>query len=224
LTGTTFEQRDDYGNYEANLRFLRDTGAMQPGRSVLEIGSGKGRLLDLLLKQGHDVRGVEIKPEMIEESRRLYGNLPIERVHGVALPFPDGTFDVALSFDVFEHIQDSDAHLREVRRVLKPEGVYLLQTPNKWTNSVFETIRWRSLTAWRADHCALHTYRQLEARLRRNGFEVRFYDVPVVTEFFRWKVRRYLGWPGMAMLRVVNPDRLPLAMRTNFYVRAARRD
>ena len=96
---------------------------------------------------------------MLDEGRRLYGPLPIDPVEGTALPYPAATFDILISFDVFEHIPDSDAHLREVRRVLRPGGGgggrYLLQTPNKWTNSVFETIRWRSLTAWRQDHCSL---------------------------------------------------------------------
>ena len=33
----------------------------------------------------------------------------------------------------------------------------LVQTPSKWPNTLFETIRWKSLTRWRDDHCALHT-------------------------------------------------------------------
>jgi SAM-dependent methyltransferase len=218
--GRRFEERDDYGNYEANLRFLRQAGLERHRGPVLEVGSGKGRLLDLLRREGHDVRGVEISEQLIEESRRLYGDLPVQKVSGHELPFADRTFAAVVSFDVFEHIPDSDAHLREVRRVLKTGGLYLLQTPNKWTNVVFETIRWRSFTAFRVDHCSLHSYREITRRFARHQFDTEFFDVPVVTEFFRWKVRRYLGWPGLALLRVVNPDRFPLALRTNFYVKA----
>jgi SAM-dependent methyltransferase len=216
-----FEQRDEYGNFEANLRFLDEAGPLPAGARVLEIGSGKGRMIDHLIRHGYRAHGVENSVERIAESRRLYGALPIELVSGSALPFADASFDVVLSFDTFEHIPDSDAHLREVKRVLVPGGQYLLQTPNKWTNSVFETIRWRSFTAWRADHCALHSYRGLIKRFAKNGFATTFYPIPVVTSFFRWKVRRYLGAFGLALLKVVNPDRLPDPLRTNFYVKAS---
>ena len=180
-------------------------------------------MLHLLRSQGHTVHGVDVNAELVAEAKRHFGDLPIQLTSGVTLPFPDGAFDVVLSFDVFEHIPSTDAHLEEVRRVLKPNGKYLVQTPNKWTNVIFETIRWRSFTKFREDHCSLHSLRELKARLNRHGFDVQTFDVPVVNDFFRQKVRRYLGPLGLALLAVVNPDRLPLALRTNLYVQAVKR-
>jgi SAM-dependent methyltransferase len=210
----------EFGNLDANLRFLQDTGLVRPSLRALEIGCGGGSLLHKLKTSGLDIIGVETSPERIEESHRAYGPLPIQHISGSSLPFPDECFDMVLSFDVFEHIPDSDAHLAEVRRVLKPGGWYLLQTPNKWTNAIFETIRWRSFSKWKVDHCSLHSHTQLRDRLARHGFDVVFDDVKVVTPFFRQKVRRYLGPAGSFLLTIVNPDRLPLPLRTNFYVRA----
>lgn len=209
-----------FGNLEANLRFIRDTGVLKPGVRILEIGSGTGSLLSRLRAEGYDAVGVDVNARLLEEARRWHGDLPVQQVDGTALPFPDGSFDIVMSFDVFEHIPDSDAHLREVRRVLRDGGSYLVQTPNKWMNSVFETIRWRSFTRWRADHCSLHSLAELHRRMARHGFRIEAYDVPVVNDFFRQKVRTYMGWPGSALLAVVNPDRLPLAWRTNLYVAA----
>ena len=103
-----------------------------------------------------------------------------------------------------------------------PGGRYLVQTPNKWSNVVFETIRWRSFTRWRADHCSLHTLGQLRRRLEAHGFSAQFFDVPVVNDFFREKVRRHLSGLGVSALTVANPDRLPLAWRTNLYVQATK--
>jgi SAM-dependent methyltransferase len=212
----------DFGNFEANTRFLEIAGVLRPSAEVLEIGSGTGNLLRLLIDRGYRARGVEIDRALIAESRRWHGPLPIEAVDGVKLPFGDAAFDVVLSFDVFEHIPDSDGHLAEVRRVLRPGGYYLMQTPNKWTNVVFETIRWRSFTKFRTDHCSLHTLGELTARLRRHRFTVEALDVPVVNDFFRAKVRRHLGTAGVYAVTAINPDRLPLWLRTNLYVRAQR--
>jgi SAM-dependent methyltransferase len=213
-----------FGNFEANLQFIEATGAIAAGARVLEIGTGTGTLLNALRSRGAVAEGVELRQDLIDQAHRFFGPLPIQRVAGIALPFPDATFDVVVSFDVFEHIRDSDGHLDEVHRVLRPRGVYLIQTPNKWTNTIFETIRWRSLTRFREDHCSLHTLQELTDRLRQRGFESQAYDVPVVNEFFRRKVRTYAGWPGALALRVVNPDRLPVSWRTNFYVLARKLD
>jgi SAM-dependent methyltransferase len=214
------EGPQQFGNAEANRRFLEAAGALMPGTDALEVGTGTGGMLHTLLERGLRARGVEINPALIAESRRWFGELPVQAVSGVALPFAAASFDLVVSFDVFEHIRDSDAHLREVVRVLRPGGRYLVQTPSKWPNTVFETIRWRSATRWRDDHCALHTPGQLRRRFETHGLAVRFFDVPVVNAFFREKVRRHLGWPGALALTIANPDRLPVRWRTNLFVEA----
>ncbi|HET9370775.1 MAG TPA: oligosaccharide flippase family protein [Vicinamibacterales bacterium] len=213
----------EFGNLEANVAFIDAAARVGPDDRVLEIGSGRGSMLRQLRARGLRAVGLDVNRQLLAEARTR-GALPVALTAGTGLPFPDCTFDAVMSFDVLEHIRDTDAHLVEVRRVLKPGGVYLLQTPNKWTNTVFETIRWKSFTAWRADHCSLHTASQLERRLRAHGFEPTFADVAVVTPFFREKVRRHLGAPGALLLAIANPDRLPRRWRTNFYVRAVRLD
>lgn len=214
---------DQFGNLEANLRFLEGTGFLRPGVRVLEIGSGRGALLTAVRAGGVNAIGIEPSSALANQARVLHGPLPLARMSGAALGFADGAFDVVMSFDVFEHIADSDAHVSEVRRVLRPGGAYALQTPNKWTNSAFETIRWRSFTKWKEDHCALHSYSELRRRFDAHGFDVSFADVPVVNDFYRQKLRRYLGAAGPTLLAVANPDRWPMPLRTNFFVTARRR-
>jgi SAM-dependent methyltransferase len=210
----------EYGNLEANLVFIETSGLLRKDVEVLEIGSGTGALLQRLRARGCRIQGVDINAGLIREGRAWFGALPVQQVYGTVLPFADRSFDVVMSFDVLEHIPDTDAHLREVTRVLRPGGSYLLQTPNKWTNVIFETIRWRSFTKFREDHCSLHSLSELRRRLADHGFATRPFAIPVVNHFFRQKVRRHLGWPGVAALAIANPDRLPLALRTNLYVAA----
>jgi SAM-dependent methyltransferase len=94
-----------------------------------------------LRRAGHFVRGIDVDPEAIRECAAAHPEIDARLASGDCLPFDNACFDIVLSLDVFEHIRDSDRHLREVRRVLKPEGTYLLQTPNKWTNIPFEMLR-----------------------------------------------------------------------------------
>jgi len=221
-----------WGNYETNLRFLSRAGLDQGPRRILEIGCGRGAILSFLQKLGHAVHGIDLDPKAVLECNDSYPGIEAQVASGDALPFEAHMFDVVLSLDVFEHIRDSNRHLREVRRVLKPGGNYLLQTPNKWTNIPFEMLRqWkkfhtgpiRSYRTLTEDHCALHSYAELKARFSRNGFELTFVDLPVVNDYFKAKVRTYMGPLGPALLTVVNPDRLPMFLRTNFYALAAPR-
>jgi SAM-dependent methyltransferase len=220
-----------WGNYETNIHFLSLAGLDKGPRRILEIGCGKGAVLSFLQSLGHTVYGIDVDAKAISECKDSHPGMDVRVGSGDGLPFEDSMFDIVLSLDVFEHISDSNQHLREVRRVLKEGGNYLLQTPNKWTNIPFEMLRqWkkfhtgpiRSYRRLTEDHCSLHSYRELKARFSRNGFELTFVDVPVVNEYFKTKMRTYMGKLGPALLTVMNPDRFPMFMRTNFYARATR--
>jgi SAM-dependent methyltransferase len=113
------KERIHYGNFEANKKFLDKVGLPQKEDRVLEIGCGKGGMLYYLITEGYEAEGVEKNQEHIEKANRIYGNLPIKKVDGVELPYESNTFDVVMSFDVLEHIPNTDGHLKEVGRVLK---------------------------------------------------------------------------------------------------------
>ena len=218
-----------WGNFQSNLEFLRRVGVLRPGSSILEIGCGKGMLLNNLQESGYTVTGIDMDADAISQCRAAHPKIAAQVASGDAIPFPAESFDAVLSFDVFEHIRDSDRHLREVKRVMKPGGHYLLQTPNKWTNIPFELLRhwhkyrmgpiagYRELTK---EHCALHNYWELRRRFTRNGFKMTYVDIPVVNDHFREKMRTYFGFAAAPMLALLNPDRFPRPMRTNFYVKA----
>ncbi|MGE5295240.1 MAG: class I SAM-dependent methyltransferase, partial [Solirubrobacterales bacterium] len=137
------------------------------------------------------------------------------------LAFEDGAFDAVLSFDLLEHIERVDLHVAEVRRVLKAGGHYLLQTPNKWSNVISETLTHKSLK-WRRAHPSLHTPGQLRRRLAKHGFEARFVKMNPINDYTRVKFRR-LGPLGRVVERL-DFRRLPLSLQTNLYVVARKRD
>lgn len=221
-----------WGNLESNLEFLRRADVAAEPAKILEIGCGKGAMLNHLRGAGHAVTGIDIDAAALSHCQESSPGISVVLACGDALPFADGSFDLVLSFDVFEHIKDSDRHLAQVRRVLKPSGRYVLQTPNKWTNIPFELLRqWKKfhrgpMEGYRAvvgEHCGLHNYWQLRRRFARNGFDTSFVDVPVVTEYFKSKMRNYLGALGPLLIAVFNPDHFPRPLRTNFYLVASLR-
>jgi 2-polyprenyl-3-methyl-5-hydroxy-6-metoxy-1,4-benzoquinol methylase len=211
--------KEQRGNLRANLDFLARTKLLKPGDKVLEIGCGIGTVVFELSRQGYDVTGTDISQVAIEYGRAKYRGIHLEVLPAEELPFGAGTFDVVLSFDLFEHIARIDRHVSEVQRVLKPSGYYLFQTPNKLSNVVAETLAHKSLK-WRRAHPSLHTPGQLRRRLARHGFEARFVKMDPRNEFTRAKLRK-LGPVGRLVERI-DFTRLPLGLQINLYVVAQR--
>jgi 2-polyprenyl-3-methyl-5-hydroxy-6-metoxy-1,4-benzoquinol methylase len=211
--------KEQRGNLQANLEFLSRTGLLRKGDRILEIGCGIGTVVHELAKQGHDVQGVDISQVAIEYGRRKYGDVRLDVLAAEELAFEDASFDVVLSFDLFEHIARVDKHVGEVRRVLKPGGCYLFQTPNRYSNAIFETLAHRTLK-WRRVHPSLHTPGQLRRRLAKHGFQVQCVRINPMNEYMRAKLKP-LG-PLAHWIGRIDFSRLPLALQTNLYVIAKR--
>ncbi|TCP57168.1 methyltransferase family protein [Tamaricihabitans halophyticus] len=104
------------------------------GQRVLDFGCGVGRLSNALTAYAEEVTGVDIAESMIELAKEYnqHGDR-IRFVHypGGALPFPDASFDSAISLLVLQHAPPETqlAALLELRRVVRPGGVILVQIP-----------------------------------------------------------------------------------------------
>jgi SAM-dependent methyltransferase len=106
---------------EAALEFI------PPGARTLEIGVGTGRIARPLAARGVRLMGVDLSRKMMAELKRRVTESAPELVEADAtrLPLASACFDAALSVHVFHLIPDWQAALSELRRVLKPGGVYL---------------------------------------------------------------------------------------------------
>ena len=130
-------------------RRLRDAftvADVQPGMRLLDVGCGRGEILRHCMRAGIEAYGLDYAAVATEMSRDVVvderRNPEAERVAaGVLradakyLPFPAGYFDRILMFDVVEHLYPWELHtaMEEVRRVLKPEGKFVVHTaPNRW--------------------------------------------------------------------------------------------
>ena len=207
--------KEERGNLQTNLEFLEQADLLKNGDKILEIGCGIGSVVFRLSGQGYDVTGTDISNEAINYGLKKYGDIKLEVQPAEVLPYEDKSFDVVLSFDLFEHIAETDTHLSEVRRVLRPGGYYLFQTPNKYSNAVFETFWTRSLK-WSRYHPSLHSPGQLKRRLRKHGFETRFIKMNPINEFTLKKLKK-LG-PLGCVFKWIDFRKMPLVLQTNLYI------
>ncbi len=105
-------------------------GRLEPGERVLDLGSGAGTdslVAALMVGPSGRVTGIDMTPQMLAKARRAAAELGVgnvEFVEGEAehLPFPDETFDVAISNGVVDLVPDKDAVFAELFRVLAPGG------------------------------------------------------------------------------------------------------
>ncbi|HKY16193.1 MAG TPA: methyltransferase domain-containing protein [Microthrixaceae bacterium] len=103
------------------------------GKRVLDVGSQNGAVLVELARRGAVATGIEIDPGYVEAARiRLdCHGMSAEPVTASAtdMPFEDETFDLVMSADVIEHVDDKWRTITESARVLKPGGVLLIVAP-----------------------------------------------------------------------------------------------
>ncbi|MBA7658018.1 Ubiquinone biosynthesis O-methyltransferase [subsurface metagenome] len=208
--------KEQRGNLRTNLEFLTENNLLKTNDRILEIGCGIGSVVAELNEKGYDITGIDISREAIEYGLKKYGDIHLEVQAAEALDYEDESFDVVLSFDLFEHIARVDKHISEVHRVLRKDGFYLFQTPNKYSNMIFETLYHKSLK-WRRAHPSLHTPGKLRKRLSGHGFDIQFVKMNPVNEFTLNKLRKKLG-PISNIFKHINFRRLPLALQTNLYV------
>lgn len=110
--------------------------ARQLGRNcaVLDVACGEGYGSAMLSEVADKVVGVDISPDAIRHAMSRYGqhaNLEFVEASCDKLPFPDASFDVAVSFETIEHIETQKEFIAELTRVLRPDGVLILSSPNK---------------------------------------------------------------------------------------------
>jgi ubiquinone/menaquinone biosynthesis C-methylase UbiE len=104
------------------------------GAKVLDLACGEGYGSALLARHADSVTGIDVSRQAIDHAQRAYGKLRNARFalgSATAIPAPDASFDVAISFETLEHIHEQEEFLAELQRVLKPDGVLIISCPNK---------------------------------------------------------------------------------------------
>jgi SAM-dependent methyltransferase len=121
------------GRHTVARRFLR----VSAEDSILEVGCNTGYFMRrYLLGKARKVRGVDINEEAIAYAKARDGDDYYACCDSNALPFLDGEFDKVLCADTLEHVHDEAGTIREITRVLKPNGQLVLSTPHRFLDSL----------------------------------------------------------------------------------------
>ena len=209
----------EWGNLSMSLEFFCERKFALDSK-VLDVGCYTGSLIYRLFQRGFsEVYGIDVDQRSVRRGQELHPELKTRIISydGKHLPFPDAFFDVVTMFDVLEHIIDLEQFLeKQVKRVLKPGGMLVFQTPNKYTNIPWEILIHRSFTKYKSYHMSLQSYSSLKHVLHNCGFrDIVISKRDIMQPYYLQPLRRYLGI--MASPIAVFFNSLPPRFATNFW-------
>lgn len=102
------------------------------GLVALDIGCSTGFIADELNRAGATVTGLDIDEPGLVRARTRFGDaISFVNSGGESIPKPDQSVDIVVFNHIYEHVVDADAVMRDIRRVLKPDGVVYLGLGNR---------------------------------------------------------------------------------------------
>ena len=144
------------------------------GAAVLDAACGIGYGSRMLLDGGAArVIGVDLAFDALQQSGRASNGMRMFLCgSATALPFPPASFDVFVSLETIEHIDDDNAYVEEAARILKPGGTLICSTPNRRLLDPGRTIRDQPFNPF---HVREYTEDELRSVLGRRFGEITFF-------------------------------------------------
>ncbi len=177
------ETLDDYLMYLRHLAAYQFSLSQVGSARVIDLGCGTGYGVELLAERAKTVIGLDQAAYALPYSIQKV-NASFIAADVCKLPFADASFDLAVSFQVIEHIPTVDLYLMEARRVLAKEGLMILSTPNR-------NLRLLPLERpWNPYHVKEYSSTQLRLLLQKYFTSVHIYGLQATPEIEMAERRR----------------------------------
>lgn len=184
------------GSEEARARGVRAqmrllSCVLKPGQTLVEFASGDGWLSNAAAATAKEVISVDISDQR-DVSQPPPTNVRHVIYDGYHLELPEASADIVFSYQFLEHLHPEDVplHFQMVRRLLKPGGKYVFDTPHRYSGP-HDISREFSATL-DCFHFQEWTHREMRRTLRKNGFDP------------AWVVRFGKSWEGWLPNRLVD--------------------
>ncbi|MDA8584996.1 class I SAM-dependent methyltransferase [Rhodobacteraceae bacterium] len=164
------------------LHHARKIGACR----AMDIGCGPAALISELANEGFEAFGVDRSADALRLARELNGSSASVTLQAELDPAWKETFDLIMSFEVIEHLEEDVAAMRDWRAYLKSGGRMILSTPA-------HPSRWNAADVW-AGHVRRYTKDNLIAAISEAGFVVETiecYGFPLANVMEVWRARAY---------------------------------
>jgi 2-polyprenyl-3-methyl-5-hydroxy-6-metoxy-1,4-benzoquinol methylase len=164
ITATSFSEKTKLSKLSQMKEFVAKFGLS--GKKVLEVGSGKGEMLDILEEAGLKAFGIEASPESVKIGKAA-GRKMVRGYIGDNKKISNCPFDAFVSFNYLEHLPEPGRMIRRIYDNTSRDAAGLVTVPN-----LDYLLKTRCLYEFVSDHLSYFTKNTLTHAFEKNGFSV----------------------------------------------------
>lgn len=205
LPGHPAQTLEDYLVYLKHVALYDFAKTSSAGKSVLDLGCGEGYGSDTVARAAHFVVAADYSFDVVAYAQGKYGrgNLVFVVCDAHQLPFRSGYFDIVISFEVIEHVENVRQYLGETQRVRAKGGACLFSTPNR----LLRLLPFQK--PWNRFHKREYDARDFVNILGRLFASVQVYGVTAIPAIFQIEKQRVKQNPVTAYPKMLAQMLLP---------------
>lgn len=139
------KKSDDY-----NTQWILKLSRQKKGKKLLDAGCGIGYFITMARKLGLKAEGIDISSEAVKIAKKRREKVTLGDLR--KMPFKNNSFDIVLAEGSVEHFPETEKALKEIARVIKPNGIFIGNIPNKYTLFTLNKIIQQVFGIWKCGY------------------------------------------------------------------------